>query len=685
VKIDEVLKHFRNVKRKGLGQWVATCPAHDDKVPSLSISEGKDGKTLLHCHAGCDKAAVLKAAGLKASDLFPYTREEAARIVAVYPYTDETGKLLFEVCRREPKSFFQRRPNGNGGWDYRLGDVRRVLYHLPALFNADRNAVVWIVEGEKDANTLAELSLVAITNCGGVGKWRAEYNTALKDRNVVILPDNDPQGNEHAKQILRSLQGIARSVRILDLPGVPLKGDVSDWLDAGHTRNELLQLVEQTPILKVVPPNGPVKITVKECLEVVNRWLLLPDNVVVRYLLALVVANRLPGDPVWGFIIAPSGGTKTELLNSLNGVPEIYPLSDLTPQTFLSGYTRNKKASLLKKLQPGTILTLKDFTTVLSMHRDSRQAILSQLREIADGSYRKEFGTGESIVWEGKLGFIAGCTPVIDQHQSVYGLLGERFLQIRPPLPKREALAKAARNTAGKETRMRSELREAMASCIAGVKLGKIPRWPEDLGEALDSLATLVALARSGTVRDPYHKELQLTPEPEVPTRLVKQLYKLGQALAMLRGVATVEPEDFVIVRQVATDTIPHTRWQILSYLLGQADEVTSSAVATAVGLPTSTTRRHLDDLVGLTLVDGDKKGSGVATKWRVTVECADLVAKSLTLPQKTPHGGKGEIKEEEGDELYTLPTSVERLLATVPDGDCRPFHGKEKEPAVPF
>lgn len=683
--IDTFLTHFKDVKKTSLNQWQARCPAHDDRRPSLSIGL-RGERILLDCKAGCSSEVVLRSVGLKMRDLFLGNgKPDRNSIEATYDYQNADGKLLFQVVRRQPKNFFQRQPDGNGGWANNLKDVQRVLYRLPELLNADRNKPIFICEGEKDVDRLISLGLAATTNSGGVKKWRAGYNTTLKDRNVVILPDNDPPGKQHAEQVLESLQGIARSVHILDLPGLPPKGDVSNWLDAGHTRNELLQLVEKTPVLKVVPPNGPVKITVKECLEVVNRWLLLPDNVVVRYLLALVVANRLPGDPVWGFIIAPSGGTKTELLNSLNGIPEIYPLSDLTPQTFLSGYTRSKKASLLKKLQLGTILTLKDFTTVLSMHRDSRQAILSQLREIADGSYRKEFGTGESIVWEGKLGFIAGCTPVIDQHQSVYGLLGERFLQIRPPLPKREALAKAARNTAGKETRMRSELREAMASCIAGVKLGEIPRWPEALGEALDSLATLVALARSGTVRDPYHKELQLTPEPEVPTRLVKQLYKLGQALAMLRGVATVEPEDFIIVRQVATDTIPHTRWQILSYLLGQADEVTSSDVATAVGLPTSTTRRHLDDLVGLTLVDGDKKGSGVATKWRVTVECADLVAKSLTLPLISPHGEKGEIKEEEEGELYTLPTFVERLLVAVPNGDSRPCHGKEEEPAVPF
>jgi len=370
----------------------------------------------------------------------------------------------------------------------------------------------------------------------------------------------------------------------------------------------------------------------QDCLEVVNRYLLLPEDTVVLYLLALVVANRLPGDPVWGFVVAPSGGAKTELLNSLSDIPEIYALSDLTPQTFLSGYTKKTQAGLLQRLKCGTVLVLKDFTTVLSMHRDSRQAILSQLREIADGSYRKEFGTGETMAWEGKLGFIAGVTPVIDHHRSVYAVLGERFLQLRPPVPARTKLAKAARQQVGAEAVMRRELRAAMAKCVADVSLENIPDWPEELGTAVDSLSTLCALARSGVVRDPYRKDLQLVPEPEVPTRLVKQLVKLGQALAMLRGSSKVGDEEYGIVRTVALDTMPQVRWRVLSCLLQQAEAVTGE-VAEAIHLPVNTARRHLEDLVGLGLVRVRKGGSGCADRWRVTSLCSQLAASSRTLP----------------------------------------------------
>jgi len=246
MEIDKILTHFKDVKKVSLNQWQGRCPAHDDKTPSLSISEGEDGKTLLHCHAGCHKSAVLKAAGLKASDLFPYT--ERSRIVATYAYTDKTGEVLFEVCRKEPKGFVQRRPDDNGKWIYNLKGVRRVLYHLPELLNADRDAVVWIVEGEKDVERLASLGFVATCSPGGADKWRQDYNEFFSGRDVVIIPDNDEAGRNHAKSVGEALQRIAASVTIVELPDVPPDGgDVSDWLSQGHTKEELLALVEDTP------------------------------------------------------------------------------------------------------------------------------------------------------------------------------------------------------------------------------------------------------------------------------------------------------------------------------------------------------------------------------------------------------------------------------------------------------
>src|SRR5439155_25244135 len=148
------------------------------------------------------------------------------RIVATYDYTDENGKLLFQVVRYEPKGFSQRCPDGNGGWSWKLASVRRVLYRLPGLLAADRAAPIYVVEGEKDVEALVALGLVATTNAGGAEKWRPEYNEHLRDRDVLLLPDHDVAGRAHAEMVARNLAGVARTVRIVELPGLPDKGDV---------------------------------------------------------------------------------------------------------------------------------------------------------------------------------------------------------------------------------------------------------------------------------------------------------------------------------------------------------------------------------------------------------------------------------------------------------------------------
>ncbi len=244
--------------KKTANGWQAKCPGHDDRRASLSIAEGDKG-IVLKCQAGCETKAIVAALDLKLSDLFtasPKThsdRENAKngaqkrRIVATYPYTDEQEHLLFEAVRYEPKGFGQRRPDGKGGWHYNLEGARRVLYRLPELIKAvKKGETVFVVEGEKDVDALCALGLVATCNPMGAGKWRDEYNEPLRGAHVVILPDNDKAGRDHAEAVAAALAGIAASVKILVLPGLPDKGDVSDWLAQGGDVATLRALAANT-------------------------------------------------------------------------------------------------------------------------------------------------------------------------------------------------------------------------------------------------------------------------------------------------------------------------------------------------------------------------------------------------------------------------------------------------------
>jgi hypothetical protein len=229
---ERLLPLLQGVRRSGKG-WTARCPAHDDAHASLSVRATDGGALLVKCHAGCSAAAVVAAVGLELRDLFP-APEPPRRLAATYDYRDADGRLLFQVVRFEPKDFRQRRPDGRGGWVWKLGDVPRVLYRLPELNAAPADQPVFVVEGEKDADRLAALGLVATTNVGGAGKWRAEHGRCLAGRAVVVLPDNDAPGRDHARQVVRLTLDHAASVRVLGLPGLPPHGDVSDWLAVGQ-------------------------------------------------------------------------------------------------------------------------------------------------------------------------------------------------------------------------------------------------------------------------------------------------------------------------------------------------------------------------------------------------------------------------------------------------------------------
>jgi putative DNA primase/helicase len=176
-----------------------------------------------------------------------------------YGYLDAAGRLVLEVVRTLTGSprFLQRRPDptNRSGWKWSLKDIprdARPLYRLPALL-ASGSEAVWVCEGEKDADNLTALGLIATTAIGGTGGgWRAAYNGYFAGKPVVILPDNDPPGRAHAAIVARALFGVASSVKVLALPGLPEKGDVTDWLTDGGDRSELEWLALEAPLY--VPP-----------------------------------------------------------------------------------------------------------------------------------------------------------------------------------------------------------------------------------------------------------------------------------------------------------------------------------------------------------------------------------------------------------------------------------------------
>jgi 5S rRNA maturation endonuclease (ribonuclease M5) len=277
---------------------IAFCPFHNDQhTPNLSINL-KSG--LFKCFAcgaqgdvlsfyqkrhGCDfKEALIdlaRIAGVNGG----HPQAQKPQVVATYDYLDNSGNRPYQVCRREPgangkkKDFHPRRPDGNGGWIwglaagkygrregqkdwYRIKEgqsyaetknfptCRPILYRLPDVLQAD---AVCVVEGEKCADSLANLGVTTTCNPGGAGKWRSEFDQTFLGKKVVVFSDNDDPGRAHAQNVARNLHGVAAKVKVVELPSLPEKGDVSDWLKAGGTIEQLKVLMEAAPEWKPEP------------------------------------------------------------------------------------------------------------------------------------------------------------------------------------------------------------------------------------------------------------------------------------------------------------------------------------------------------------------------------------------------------------------------------------------------
>ena len=244
--IQEFITHFKAVKQMGENQYMALCPAHNDKNPSLSIglSENKN-QILLHCYAGCSAEDILNAVGLKKKDLYD-NKGDFIMNKTSYTYYNADGTVAYTKTRIDnadkTKQFYFEQPNGKRN----LQGVNRVPYNLPAVLNAQ---TVYFVEGEKCADAVIKQGFVATTlDNGANSKWLSEYTDYFKNKNVIIVPDNDTPGMDYAKKVLQNVP----TARIVKLPDLPPKGDIYDWLAMGHAVEELDSLPEENLLKEVL-------------------------------------------------------------------------------------------------------------------------------------------------------------------------------------------------------------------------------------------------------------------------------------------------------------------------------------------------------------------------------------------------------------------------------------------------
>jgi 5S rRNA maturation endonuclease (ribonuclease M5) len=326
---DDFIAKFEKRQKTAVG-WLVRCPAHDDSSPSLQVRRAGDGKILLKCFANCPTESVVAALGLKMKDLFP---EEPARPFAVpasnahattekpviekiYSYQKHTGQEAYQVVRLKPKSFRQRH-QVDGNWIWSMDGVERFIYHLPEVL---KSPIVWIVEGEKDADNLAELGIVATCNVGGAGKWLDAYTETLCDKEVVICGDTDEPGQKHVDLVFESVCGKAKSVRIVKLPKTTK--DISDFIASFKSENESKAAIEEL-FSNAHPFFKGVKLPIYTMGEIEPNYLRLIQSQAQNSFdlgkwlptLGRYIRPLIPGELV--FFIGDTGAGKTGILSAI--------------------------------------------------------------------------------------------------------------------------------------------------------------------------------------------------------------------------------------------------------------------------------------------------------------------------------------------------------------------------------
>ena len=251
--LNDIVSRFQSPKPNGSNSFMVRCPCHNDSTQSLSISE-KNGKILLNCFAGCRTEDILHSAGLEMKDLFAdkpsFTTPKPPNVE--YIYSDKLKKIRYYLFKNGQwkKSFYWQHKDENGQWQKDKGNCKVPLYKQDLLSDVPPEETVYIVEGEKDCDTMTDkLHFRAVsapngataTKGGTKNKWNSDYNSLFNNLNVAIIPDNDEVGRAYAETIANELLPVAKSVKIVDLcnewENLKDKGDITDIYESEQPRD----------------------------------------------------------------------------------------------------------------------------------------------------------------------------------------------------------------------------------------------------------------------------------------------------------------------------------------------------------------------------------------------------------------------------------------------------------------
>jgi len=500
------------------------------------------------------------------------------------------------------------------------------------------SSTVWICEGEWDSMALEEAlrkikvkqDVYGICGAGNFPKGMADH---FARKNVIFVFDNDEPGNRGMTRAWNLLEGFAEKRQCVKWSeSLPEGFDVRDlYLEEKRrgktTLNKLKKMLVSTPpvdatattqaTLDEKEPTGRGK-GPKFAEKAFSKWLDMPGYEVLDVLFGSIFANRIDADPLWMFLVAPSGGMKSELLMSLSEAPKIFCTTSITPHALISGANfGGGDPSLIPKLL-GKCLIIKDFTAILTLNQMARDEILGILRDAYDGRTEKVFGNNVIRRYRGKFGIVAGVTPKIDDPMHQMSILGERFIKYRIRQRGkinvgRNAIRRALDNIT-KESNMRQDLMDAAAQVLdRSVTEEDTPDLPDWFKDKALELGQWVSAMRGCVSRDRFSQRVMFKPTAEIGTRLAKQFCILGLGIGVYRRKKVLDDDIYKIIRHVARDTAPDQVEEIIKQMYVNLDDEygTTDEIARLTRQPVETCRYLLQDLNLLHVVTAGKRRRG--------------------------------------------------------------------------
>ena len=358
-----------------------------------------------------------------------------------------------------------------------------------------------------------------------------------------------------------------------------------------------------------------IKEKINELKKVYNDVFYLEEDMVLNVVIAITVAAKLEGDPIWLLIIGGPSSGKSELCQSLSAVPFVHSVSTLSENTFLSNMPsgNGKENSLLHRIGPQGVLIMKDYTSILSMRAEKRDVIISQMREIYDGAISKESGNGQSQSWQGKLNWIGAVTESVYLKEDESAGMGRRTINyVMPNQDRKKTTMRAVENNKDskeKRERIQTIFNDTVMYIVENLVGKPMPDITPEFTEELVDLADFITEVRSPTERN-FRGELVLVPSSEMPMRVFQMFLTLARVLILLNE-GEVTDEIRGILYKIAMDSIPKQR-RLALQLLAQYDKITTKGAAQILRYPTETMRVWLENVNVLGICERKNSTNGL-------------------------------------------------------------------------